>query len=236
MAGMIRAVLLDAVGTLMRPYPTVGGVYSRAAASCGVDCRPGVLQREFRQAYRDLLPRRFHGDTFGTSETRERNWWRAAVKRAFERAGCTPVPAAVVEACFEAFASGRTWRLYADVPPLLDELKRRGVKLGIVSNFDSRLRGVVGDLGLDRYGFSLTISSETRFAKPSPRIYRAALESLGAAPGETLFVGDRREQDYDGPRRAGLHALWLVRDGSRRGRGVVRSLRGLAGRIGTPLF
>jgi putative hydrolase of the HAD superfamily len=232
---MIRAVLFDAVGTLMRPYPTVGSVYSRVAASCGVDCRPGVLQREFREAYRELMPRRFHGAAFGTSEALEKGWWKAAVKRTFDRVGCTPVPAAVVEGCFEAFASGRAWRLYADVLPLLDELKRRGVSLGIVSNFDSRLRGVVGDLGLDRYGFSLTISSETRFAKPSPRIYRAALESLGAAPGATLFVGDRRKQDYDGPRRAGLHALWLVRDGSRRGRGVVRSLRGLAGRLGKPL-
>ena len=154
---MIQSVLFDAVGTLMRPYPTVGSVYSRVAASCGVDCRPGVLQREFRQAYRELMPGRFRGDCFGTSEALEKSWWKAAVKRTFERAGCTPVPTAVVEGCFEAFASGRAWRLYADVLPLLDELKRRGVKLGIVSNFDSRLWGVAGDLGLDRYGFSLRV-------------------------------------------------------------------------------
>ena len=46
----VRAVLFDAVGTLIRPYPSVGSVYSRAAAPCGVRCRPSVLDRHFRTA------------------------------------------------------------------------------------------------------------------------------------------------------------------------------------------
>lgn len=229
---MIRALLFDAVGTLMRPYPSVGSVYARVAAARGVRCPAGILQREFRAAYRELMPARFRGDgEFRTSEKIEQNWWQEAVALTFERAGCGQAPPPVVVAAFEAFASGSAWRLYADVLPLLEELKSRGFRLGIVSNFDSRLRQVTEDLGLDSYGFTLTISSETRFAKPSPRIYRRALESLGADPRETLFVGDRREQDYDGPRRAGLNALWLVRDGSRRGDGIIRSLGAVRGRL-----
>jgi putative hydrolase of the HAD superfamily len=231
MGAVLRAVLFDAVGTLMRPYPSVGSVYSRAAAACGIRCSPGILESEFRTAYRELMPRRFSGADFGTSESREQRWWKAAVARTFERAGCTPVPPKVTESAFSAFASGHAWRLYADVLPLFEKLKGSGVRLGVVSNFDSRLRKVIADLGLCRYGLKLVISSEVRSAKPSPRIYRIALDALGTEPGEALFVGDRKKQDYDGPRAAGLEALWLVRDGRRRGEKIIRSLRSVAGRV-----
>jgi putative hydrolase of the HAD superfamily len=228
MTAVIRAVLFDAVGTVMRPYPSVGSVYARAAAERGVSCPAGTLQREFRAAYRELMPRRFRGGTaFRTSEVMEKKWWQAAVRRTFERAGCTPLPESVVRGAFEAFASGGAWKLYADVAPLLEDLVSRGVRIGIVSNFDSRLRRVTSDLDLDRFGPRLVISSETGFAKPAADIYRTALAAVGTSAGETLFVGDRPLQDYDGPRREGMRALWLVRNGSRRGRNIIRSLASL---------
>jgi len=220
-----RAVLFDAVGTLIRPHPSVGSVYSRAAAASGVLCGATALDGHFRRAYRDLMPERFAGgDLFRTSETRERRWWKRVAAGTFERAGCGIPPGEVIEEVFGAFAHAAAWRTYADAGRAVEELKRMGLALGVVSNFDSRLHSILGGLSLAGYFSSLIISSECGFAKPSPRIFRAALRELGTAPEEALFVGDRFVQDYRGPRRAGLEALWLVRRGGRRGPHIIRSL------------
>jgi putative hydrolase of the HAD superfamily len=222
---MVRAVLLDAVGTLIRPWPSVGSVYSAVAADWGVRCPPNLLNRNFRRAYGDLMPERFSGEgTYRTSESREKEWWMRAVARTFELAGCPRIPDGAVRAAFYAFAGGSAWRPYADALPLLEKLSSRGLSLAVVSNFDSRLRGVLDDLGLARCFGALVISSECGYAKPSPRIYGAALRKLDVRPGEALHVGDRREQDFLGPRRAGIAALRLVRKAGRGGPGTIRSL------------
>lgn len=221
----LRAVLFDAVGTIIRPFPSVGAVYARAARDCGLRCGAAFLERHFRQAYRELKPERFTGGgRFGTSEGRESQWWKRAVSRTFQRAGCGTVPPEAVEAAFSAFSRADAWRPYADVAGTLETLASRGLRLGVVSNFDSRLRRVLEELNLASSFSSLIISSECGCAKPSPRIFQAALKELDVRPEEALHVGDRREEDYRGPRAAGLTAFWLVRDGSRRGPGTIRSL------------
>ena len=230
-----EAVLLDAVGTLIRPWPSVGSVYSRAASSAGLACGAAALERHFRWAYHELMPERFAGgEQYRTSEARERAWWKRAVARTFERAGYGLPPRRVVESAFNAFAHAGSWKRYADAARVLGKLGSMGMALGVVSNFDSRLHTVLDGLSLTDFFSSVVISSECGFAKPSPRIYRAALRELGAAPEKTLFVGDRFAQDYQGPRSAGLEALWLVRRGGEGGRDVIRSLDRLPGRVSLP--
>jgi putative hydrolase of the HAD superfamily len=184
MKGKVGSVLFDAVGTLIRPYPSVGSVYARAAAPFGVRCSPRSLDGHFRQAYHELMPERFSGGrACRTSEARERRWWKKAVSRTFERAGCGRVPPAVTEAAFEAFAAGGAWRPYADAVPTLERLTALGCRLGLISNLDSRLRGVMKDLGLADFFDHLTISSESCRAKPSEKIFQQAVRALGTGPG-----------------------------------------------------
>jgi putative hydrolase of the HAD superfamily len=222
---LLRAVIFDAVGTIIRPFPSVGAVYARAVRDYGLRCPATLLDRHFRRAYRDLKPERFTGGgRFRTSEGRESRWWKRAVSRTFEAAGCGRLPREAAEAAFDAFSRARAWRPYADVAATLDELSSIGLRLGVVSNFDSRLLRVLQELNLTSSFSSLIISSECGYAKPSPRIFQAALKELDVRADEALHVGDRREEDYHGPRAAGLDALWLVRDGSRRGPGTIRSL------------
>jgi putative hydrolase of the HAD superfamily len=225
---LLRAVLFDAVGTIIRPFPSVGAVYARAVRDYGVRCPATLLDRHFRRAYRHLKPERFTGGgRFRTSEGRESRWWKRTVSRTFEAAGCGRLPREVAEAAFDAFSRAGAWRPYADVAATLEELSSTGLRLGVVSNFDSRLRRVLQELNLESSFSSLIISSECGYAKPSPRIFRAALKELDVRAEEALHVGDRREEDYHGPRAAGLAALWLVRNGSRRGPGIIRTLRQL---------
>lgn len=222
----MQAVLFDAVGTLIRPWPSVGSVYARATARSGLRCPARALEAAFHPAYRELYPERFFGrSALQTSEPRERRWWARVVARTFERAGCGTPRAAVIAAGLEAFARGSAWRPCAGAVEVLSTLKARGLKIALVSNYDGRLHRVVAELGLKPFFDAVIVSSETGWAKPSPRIYTVALSALGVEPGEALMVGDRPKEDAAGATAAGLQSLLYDPRGSAPGPGSIRGLR-----------
>ena len=107
----MKAVLFDAVETLIRPWPSVGSVYAHAAAVHGLRCPARSLGAAFRPAYSELFPERFFGRSgLQTSESRERRWWARVVARTFERAGCAAPGTAVIAAGLAAFGGGDAWR------------------------------------------------------------------------------------------------------------------------------
>ncbi len=222
----MKAVLFDAVDTLIRPWPSVGSVYARAAAGHGLRCPARALEAAFRPSYRELFPERFFGrPALRTSEPRERRWWGRVVARTFERAGCGAPDAAVIAAGLEAFARGAAWRPMKGAVETLRTLKARGVKIGLVSNYDGRLHRVVAEMGLRPYFDAVIVSSETGWAKPSPRIYAVALAALGVEAGEALMVGDRPNEDVAGATAAGLRALLYDPHGRAPGPASIRDLR-----------
>ncbi|MDP9349215.1 MAG: HAD family hydrolase, partial [Gemmatimonadota bacterium] len=118
---------------------------------------------------------------------------------------------------------------------VLEELRRRGYRLGVISNSEDgqaeRLVRLVGllpffDFCLDSYVFGS--------AKPDPAIFLHAVEQLGTAPGETVYVGDMFMQDVQGSQGAGLRAVLLDPFGLHPDAGVtrVRSLRELPELLG----
>jgi HAD superfamily hydrolase (TIGR01509 family) len=87
---------------------------------------------------------------------------------------------------------------------LLNFLRRRGLKLGLVSNLASPFKGAVSRLGLDALFDAFAFSCDEGVAKPEPEIYRRALARLGAEAGATLFVGDSLQNDVRGPAAVGM--------------------------------
>jgi putative hydrolase of the HAD superfamily len=106
---------------------------------------------------------------------------------------------------------------------LLDSLRQRGLKTGLVSNaFDPGwlLRNDLERMGLAQRLDVAVFSSEVGKRKPHGSIFAAALEPLGVAPARTLFVGDRRFEDVRGAKEAGMRtvqALWFRADEDERG-------------------
>jgi putative hydrolase of the HAD superfamily len=91
----------------------------------------------------------------------------------------------------------------------LDELKRRGYRLAVISNADGRVEALLEDVGL-RGHFELVIDSGTvGVEKPDPRIFEMALERMGIGPHEAVYVGDVYEIDVAGARAAGMRAILL---------------------------
>jgi HAD superfamily hydrolase (TIGR01509 family) len=110
-------------------------------------------------------------------------------------------------ALYERVMDPHSWVPYADTRPTLEAVRRRGLKVGVVSNVPANLRPVFAKHGLASLVDSYTHSFEVGAEKPDPAIFLAAAKSLGVNPNETLMVGDH-EVDR-GAERAGMRAFIL---------------------------
>ncbi len=90
---------------------------------------------------------------------------------------------------------------------------RRGARLGVCSNFShaDTARRILEEARLLDVLDAVVISEETGFRKPRPEIFRELLAKLGAAPGDTLHVGDQLDADVAGAAAVGLRTAWLTR-------------------------
>lgn len=99
--------------------------------------------------------------------------------------------------------------LFDDAVQTLEALRPR-FKLGLVTNGPSRTqRPKIEQFQLIGYFDLLIVSEEVGVAKPDPAIFAIALEQLGVAPGEALFVGDSPEFDLRGAAAAGIPCIWM---------------------------
>jgi putative hydrolase of the HAD superfamily len=105
-------------------------------------------------------------------------------------------------------------RLAGTTHALLDSVRNRGLKTGIVSNsFDPGwiLTRDLEEMGLAERVDVAVFSSDLGIRKPSPEIFLRALDELGVAPDRALFVGDRLRQDIGGAHGVGMRtvqAMW----------------------------
>jgi putative hydrolase of the HAD superfamily len=88
------------------------------------------------------------------------------------------------------------------------------LRVAVVSNFDSRLPSILRELGFESLVDTVVTSSGCGAAKPDARIFRHALEALGATADTALHVGDSLDADYHGASAAGMQALHLQRGDS----------------------
>jgi putative hydrolase of the HAD superfamily len=127
-------------------------------------------------------------------------------------------------ALYEQVMDPHSWVPYADTRATLEAVRRRGLRVGVVSNVPADLRPVFAKHGLDGLVDSYTHSFEVGAEKPDPAIFLEAAKSLGVKPNETLMVGDH-EVDR-GAERAGMRVFILPTefDGDVRGLGRVLAL------------
>jgi putative hydrolase of the HAD superfamily len=100
-------------------------------------------------------------------------------------------------------------RAYGDAPSALSSLAARGYRLGVISNADGRVRGLLDQSGLSPFFELILDSAEVGIEKPDPRIFLTATERLRLEPGACAYVGDIYEIDFLGARGAGLEAVLI---------------------------
>eukprot|EP00002_Diphylleia_rotans_P005191 TRINITY_DN1430_c0_g1_i4.p1 TRINITY_DN1430_c0_g1~~TRINITY_DN1430_c0_g1_i4.p1 ORF type:complete len:305 (+),score=56.44 TRINITY_DN1430_c0_g1_i4:65-979(+) len=111
----------------------------------------------------------------------EKAWWRRIVEYVCQRSHVDVDSRnfdAFFENVYEEFSQQQTWEIFEDVRPLLERAQTKGIPVGVVSNFDTRLVGLLHDFGLLPYISSVTLSTWCGFAKPDQRIFQQALHDL----------------------------------------------------------
>jgi putative hydrolase of the HAD superfamily len=212
----IRVVFFDAAETLFHVNGSVAEIYLRHAVLFGYQAKPDSLTRiteAFARAFHDAPPPVFAATESAQIKQSERLWWFDVVHNVFYRIGLFDRFDEFFEHVFDVFADPASWKVYPEVLPTLKALRSRGLELGIVSNFDSRLFKVLKGLGLADVFDTVTISSLAHAAKPSPKIFEVALEQHAVDPGEAMHVGDSVRDDVEGATKAGLAAVLLARQG-----------------------
>ncbi|MDQ3379340.1 MAG: HAD family hydrolase [Actinomycetota bacterium] len=204
---MLRAVLFDVDFTLFRPGPELGPEgYRRVGERHGLALDPtryeearaaaiAALQGEGRFvhddeiwiAFTERIVRGMGGDADGAREC------ASDMVREWER--------------HENFS------LYEDALTVFDELRRRSLKIGLVTNGQRDLEEFVAHHGLE---VDAMVGSRLHGrTKPHPSIFVAALRLLDVQPREAAMVGDSYEDDIEGARSLGMRAILLDRDGLR---------------------
>ena len=105
------------------------------------------------------------------------------------------------------------WLPFDGIGEVLDELKRRSVGMGIISNWDWTARDVLTAAGLIGYFDPIVISAEVDCEKPNPRIFELALQKVGLPASQCLYIGDNYYDDALGSRKVGMPAVIINRFG-----------------------
>jgi putative hydrolase of the HAD superfamily len=125
--------------------------------------------------------------------------------------GADGVPRAALVA---ALLAALEFRAFPDAAPALAELRARGVRLVVVSNWDISLHERLAQTGLAPLLDGAVASAEIGAAKPDPAIFHRALELAGGAePARAMHVGDTLGADVEGARAAGIRPVFIARVG-----------------------
>jgi len=212
---LIRAVSLDATGTLFRPRD-LGGDYERILGRHGIAVDRARLERLLPEAWREFGCASDPGhDRFRTHPGGSAGFWRDVLDRVAALAGLAQRPSRFAAAeLYARFAEPDAWSLYDDTLPALDRLRDAGMPLVVTSNWDERLPRLLEGLGLAERFAAIVVSFEVGVEKPHREIFRVAAERLGLPPESILHAGDRELEDVEGARGSGFAAWHVDRSGS----------------------
>jgi putative hydrolase of the HAD superfamily len=214
----LHCVLFDAGDTLLAPAPSFQGRFVAVAAAHGLPLEEAAVDAAIAEAVRAA-----EWPADWTDPATQRSFWVGFYRQvlaalgdegmegAGEPQGGAPVGLELAEALFAAFSDPAGYRLFDDVRPALDELAARGIKLGVVSNFEPWLEDILDLQGIgDRFA-AVAISGKLGVAKPDPEIFKAALTEAGADPGATVHVGDQPVNDVAAARAVGITPVLIDR-------------------------
>jgi putative hydrolase of the HAD superfamily len=199
-----RAVLFDVDFTLCRPGPELSAErYARIAARHGVVLDAGRYQEAREAAVLNLKrhPELLHDESI---------WHRFTEEIFIGMGGPEKIASDCATEIEQGWAQSENFELFEDALPVLDELRVAAIKIGLVSN---GVRDLTEFVAHHRLQVDAIVDSRTHGrVKPHPTIFQAALDVLEVAAADAVMVGDSLEEDVEGARALGMHAILIDRD------------------------
>lgn len=206
---MLEAVIFDFGDTLLR-FDFDEDVWLECLR---VTLAEADLPLEAAERVRDELRQRL-AEFYDDPEDHAELDYVEAVTEAMRQCGPARRPGVVraaIAAGDRGWASAR--HLHPEAISLLEAVRERGLKVGIVSNTpdppDLWLDNLAAD-GVAEHVDVVVLSSQLGLRKPAPEIYRAVLDALGVQPEDVLFVGDRVREDVQGPAALGMRTCLVT--------------------------
>ena len=210
-----KVIFLDAMGTLFDLKYSVGKIYQEYAQQYGVNVDAEAIEAAFIHSFKSAPPLAFLPQKLVTIKQQEFDWWKQVVWATFNHLGLLENFtdfAAFFNEIYLYFGTKEPWYVFPDTVKSLQRWRDRGIELGVISNFDSRLIGLLNLLNLDQFFTSITISSTAGSAKPETNIFQIALSKHNLAANQAWHIGDSPIEDYEGAKNAGLSSFWLNRN------------------------
>jgi HAD superfamily hydrolase (TIGR01549 family) len=199
----LETVFLDAGGVFI--YPNWWRV-SDALAKHGVEVSPEALKAADPRARRELDDRKVIGGTTDAS----RGWLFFDLILAHAGVARSEGTAAALAELHTYHTASNLWEYVPDdVLPAVEALRRRGLRIVVVSNANGTLRAHLDRLQLTSRFDVVLDSADEGVEKPDPRFFEIALEKSGARKDTTIHVGDLYYVDVVGARSAGLRGVLL---------------------------
>ncbi len=204
------AVFFDAGETLVHPHPTFADLFAETLRTQGHEVSAETVRERGHVVFERFRSAAQANELWTTSLERSRRFWHD-VYRVFVRELGIADADGLLDVLYATFTDLANYRVFDDVPPVLERLRDAGIVLGVVSNFEEWLEQLLEQLGVRSYFAVSVVSGVEGVEKPDPRIFALAMERAGVLPEASVYVGDNPEFDVDPALEAGMFPVLLDR-------------------------
>jgi putative hydrolase of the HAD superfamily len=208
---MIEAVFFDAGETLLSPQPSWSELSAEVLRKRGHDVAVDSMRTAWRHAGQRFTIAADEGRTFSTSADESHQFWTGLYEELLEFLGIHDPEAP--EVLYQTFSDPENYELFPDAVPTIEELRSRGLRLGVISNFEGWLRNLLDRLEVTELFDVIAISGDLGWEKPDPRIFKWAMEEAAVDAPSSLHVGDSPHFDAGPAHDLGMTGVLLDRHG-----------------------
>lgn len=208
-----KAVFFDAGETLVHPHPSFPELFAEVLRDEGYDVDPETVREIMwgaSQRFTDTLRSDEHA-LWSTSPDRSRRFWFSMYLGLLGDTGIEDPDGRITAALYARFSDLESYRLHPDALPLLERLDEAGYAMGVISNFEEWLEGLLEKLGVTRFFPVRVVSGIEGVEKPDPAIFELALERMGVAAEESVYVGDHPYFDVEAALNVGMRPVLIDR-------------------------
>ncbi len=213
---MLKAVFFDLYGTLAGFRPSRYEIQSEACAQFGITVTPDGVLKGYARADAFMAEQNAVRPIQELDSRARTDFFSEYERRVLAGSGVEVSTHRAHEIWLRIRKVPYQMQRFDDVLPALEQLKERGLTLGMISNMSEDGASLTENMGLSTaIDFAVT-SAEVGSAKPHPPIFLSALERAGVKPEEAVHVGDQIRSDIDGASNVGIRPVLLDRDGNHR--------------------